>query len=131
MKVLNPRTHGIIDYVLVALFALAPTLFGFEGTPQTVSYVLAAVHLSMSLLTAYPLGAIKLVPFPIHGAIEVAVAVTLLALPWLLGFSQVEAARNFFLATGALVGVVFLLTNYKAGDELIDDRSARVYAHKR
>lgn len=129
MKVLNPRTHGIIDYVLVALFALAPTLFGFEGTPQTLCYVLAVVHLSMSLLTAYPLGAMKLVPFPIHGALEAGVGVLLLVLPWLLGFSEVESARNFFLATGALVAVVVLLTDYKA-HELSEERPAGATVHR-
>lgn len=114
MKVLNARVHGVLDYGVVALFALAPTLFGFEGTPEIACYVVAAVHLVMSLLTAYPLGILKLIPFPLHGRVEVVVVPSLVALPWLLGFSDVLAARNFFLAAAALIAVVVILTNYKS-----------------
>lgn len=116
MNVLNARLHGIIDYLVVALFALAPTLFAFDGTPQMLCYVLAGVHFTMSVLTAYPLGAIKLIPFPIHGWIEAIVAPTLAALPWLFGFSQTETARNFFLVAAGLVAVVFIITDYKAAE---------------
>ncbi len=121
MKLFNARVHGVIDYLVVALFALAPTLFQFGGTPQTLCYVLAMVHLTMSALTAYPLGAIKLIPFPVHGSIEAVVALALVAMPWLFGFSEVEHARNFFLIAGGLVAVVVVTTNYK-GSEAIQGR---------
>ena len=117
MKLLSPRIHGFIDYAVVALFLLAPTLFGFAGVAATLCYVLAAVHLVMSLLTAYPLGVVKLVPFPVHGALELAVAVGLVASPWLFGFSAVDAARNFYVAAGVAVSAVWLLTNYVAVPE--------------
>lgn len=116
MKVLNARVHGMLDYVIAALFALAPTLFGFEGTPQIVCYVVAAVHLTLSLFTAYPLSIAKLIPFPLHGKVEMVVVPSLVALPWLAGFSDVTPARNFFLAAAALIAVVALLTNYQSAD---------------
>lgn len=116
MKVLNARVHGYIDFAVVALFLLAPSVFGFGGTAQIVSYVVAAVHLGLTLLTAYPFGLLKLVPFPVHGVIELIVIPSLVALPWVLGFSDVPAARNFFLAAAGLVALVVALTNYKAAD---------------
>lgn len=116
MKFLDPRTHGYLDYAAVALLALAPTLLGFAGVAATICYVVAAMQLGMSLLTAYPLGAAKVIPFPIHGAIELVVAIALVAAPWLFGFSTVDAARNFFIVSGlGLVGV-YLVTNYKAAE---------------
>lgn len=112
MKVLSPQAHGYIDYALVALFVLAPTLFGFGGIAATLAYALAAIHLVMTLCTAFPLGVVKLIPFPVHGAIELAVAVGLAIVPWLLGFQDVSSARNFYVVSGIAVLGVWLVTNY-------------------
>jgi hypothetical protein len=116
MKILAPRTHGIIDYLAVFGLALAPTLFGFGGIPATLCYALAVVHLLMSLLTAYPLGAAKIIPFPVHGGIEVVVSIFLVAAPWIFAFANVPAARNFFVASAAALLLVYLVTNYRAAD---------------
>ena len=111
MKVLSPRAHGVLDYLSVATFFLAPTLFGFGGTPALVSRVLAVAYLAFSLLTAYPLGLARVVPFPAHVAFDMVLGVALLAAPWLLGFADVDAARNFFLVMGAISIVVPSLTD--------------------
>jgi hypothetical protein len=116
MRLLSPTVHGYIDYFVVILFACAPMLFGFAGVPATLCYVLAAVHLTMTLLTAFPLGVLKVVPFPIHGAIEAVVVLALAVFPWLLGFAEVHAARNFFLFSAAAIAIVVALTNYRAAE---------------
>jgi hypothetical protein len=114
MKILSPRAHGYIDYGVVALMLLAPTLFGFVGVAASLCYILAAIHAGMTLLTAFPLGMAKIIPFTAHGAIEGVVALFLLASPWLFGFSVVPEARNFFIAASLLVGVVFFITDYRS-----------------
>ncbi|MGK4005052.1 hypothetical protein WMF31_20665 [Sorangium sp. So ce1036] len=114
MRILSPRAHGYLDYAVAALFLLAPSLFGFGGLPETLCYILGVVHVGMTLITAFPLGAAKLVPFPVHGALEAAVAVGLVAAPWLFGFDAVPAARNFYLATGVLIALVWLVTDYRS-----------------
>lgn len=113
LKVLSPRIHGYLDYVVVALFALAPTVFGFGGTPAIVAYALAGIHLTLTVLTAFPLGLVKLIPFKVHGVLEVGAFLGILVAPWLFGFADQAAARNFFLGAGALIGVVVALTNYQ------------------
>jgi hypothetical protein len=115
MKVLSPRIHAFLDYLAVGGFFSAPYLFGFAGTSAaTASQVVGGLHLTLSLLTAYPLGAIRAIPFPVHGTIELVTAFLLMALPWLMGFTGLEAARNFFVGSGiVLVGLVSI-TNYKA-----------------
>jgi hypothetical protein len=113
MKVLSPRVHGYLDYAAVFLLLLAPTLFGFGGAAATLCYVLAAVQGGMSLLTAYPLGAAKVIPFTIHGVLESGAAVLMLAAPWLFGFSHYDAPRNFFLVSGVGLAVVIAVTNYR------------------
>lgn len=116
MKILSPRVHGYLDYAVVLLLALAPTLFGFVGTPAALCYVLAILQLGMSLMTKYPLGLAKLIPFTVHGGIELVAAIGLIAAPFLFGFSELDGARNFFIGAGLALGGVWLTTNYKAAD---------------
>jgi hypothetical protein len=115
-RVLNPRIHGYIDYVIVAVLALAPSVFGFGGIAAALCYILAVAQFGMSLLTAYPLGAAKVIPFPVHGGIELAAGIVALVSPWLFRFSNIPAARNFFLVAGISVVIVWGLTNYKAAE---------------
>jgi hypothetical protein len=116
MKFLNPRVHGYLDYVAVALLLAAPTLFGFGGWAASICYVVGAIQMAMSLMTAYPLGAEKLIPFTMHGKIELGVAILFVVAPWLFDFAGVAAARNFFLVTGVGLGLVYLTTDYKAAE---------------
>jgi hypothetical protein len=112
MKFINPRVHGIIDYLVVLAFLLAPTMFNFSHTPTVLCYSIAAVHGLMTLLTAFPMGVIDLIPFKVHGGIELAVSIGLAAVPWLFGFVTEEAPRNFFLVSGLAVFCVWMLTAY-------------------
>jgi hypothetical protein len=114
MKIIPPGPHGYIDYAAILMLLVAPSLLGFGGAPQTVCYVVAAVYLGMCLFTAYPLGAIKAIPFTIHGSVEVVLAAAFAALPWLLGFADASVPRNFFLVVAAALAVTWLLTDYKA-----------------
>ena len=106
---LSPRAHGVLDYVTVAVFALAPSLLGLGGVAATLSYVLAGVHLAMTLTTAFPLGVMDLVPFRVHGMVELAVGVALAVLAVAL-FEG--AARGFYLATGLVILAVWAATDY-------------------
>jgi len=113
-KPLNPRAHGYIDYAVVLTLLLIPTALGFSQTPAVICYVLAAVHLTMTLITAFPLGVVGVIPFPVHGAIEAVMAVALVAMPWLAGFEQEAAARNFFMISAGALALTWMLTDYKA-----------------
>lgn len=115
MKVLSPTAHGVLDYATVALFALAPLLFGFEGPYATVCYVLAAGYLVITLLTAFPLGALKVIPFPVHGGLELVSGPVFLASPYLFGFADANpVARNFFMVVGVVFLIVWVLTDWHA-----------------
>ena len=114
MKLLSPKVHGYLEYLVVVAFLAAPTVLGFTGLPAQLAYAIGVVHLVVTLLTAFPLGAVKLIPFPVHGVLELIVAVVLLALPWLAGFTAQRPAQLFFVVAGAIIGLVFLTTDYKA-----------------
>lgn len=115
MKPISPTLHGVLDYATCAFFALAPSLFHFHGAYATVCYVLAGGYLVISLLTNMPLGAVRAIPFPVHGKLELVSGLVFLASPWLFGFAHDnETARNLFVAAGAVFLVVYFLTDWYA-----------------
>lgn len=108
---LSPHSHGVIDFVTVLTFALAPTLFQFGGVPAMISYLLAAAHLVLTLSTRFPMGMFEGVPLRAHGVAELIVSAALVVLPWIAGFVQ-PGAQWFFPGMGVLLFVVWLLTDY-------------------
>lgn len=111
-KPITPRVHGVLDYATVVAFLNAPMVFGFHGTPAVIVYWLAGIHLLMTGCTDFPLGFFKFIPFRIHGAIDLVAGIFLLVAPWLLGFADDYAARNFFVAVAVITLVVVVLTDY-------------------
>ena len=105
--------HGVIDYAMVIIFAIGPTVAGFHGKQATICYALAVVHFLLTLVTRFPLGVLKTIPFPLHGGIEIVVALLLLVLPWLANFSAGVHSRNFFVLIGLLIAIIFALTDYR------------------
>ncbi len=110
---IGPVIHGILDYASVILLAVAPGVTGFNGKPAFICYTLAVVHLALTLLTRFPLGAFKIIGFPLHGAIEFLVSLLLIVMPWLANFSRGVLNTRFFVAFGLLLFVIWLLTDYR------------------
>ena|ERR1044072_3830118 len=113
LRSLGAVSHGIIDYAMVIILAIGPGVAGFTGKQAIFCYILAAVHFVMTVLTRFPLGAMKIIGFPVHGAIEALVSILLILLPWMANFFRGVHSRNFFIAIGLLIGVIALLTNYR------------------
>jgi hypothetical protein len=113
MKIISPNIHGYLDFVTVAIFLLAPTLFGFGGVPAMLAYALAAIHLALTLATDFPFGVVKKIPFTIHGWIERVVGPSLVVIPFILGFANEAAALYFYIFIGIVIIVVGVLTDYE------------------
>lgn len=117
MKFLSPLVHGALDYMLGALFLVAPFWLDFTSPlARTLCFVYGGALLLVSLLTRYPLGVLRVLPFPVHGGIEFVASLALIASPWLAGFEGVVPARNFFVGTGVALFAVWLTTDYKAAE---------------
>jgi hypothetical protein len=110
---IGATSHGIIDYVFAILLAIGPSTMGFGGRQATWSYVFAAVLFAMSILTRYPLGAVKIVGLPIHGFIELLLAVMLIVGPWMGNFARGVLSRDFYLTVGILMFVLWFLTDFR------------------
>lgn len=112
-RTIGAAAHGIIDYAMVVLLAAGPGVAGFRGRQAMLAYVLAALLFALAALSRMPLGVLKIVRFPIHGALELLIGVVLLALPWMANFMAGVHSRNFYLAIGVLLLVIYALTDYR------------------
>jgi hypothetical protein len=97
MKVTSDTAHGVLDYLTVAIFALAPSILGLTGFAALVSYALAAIHLVMTLLTNMPLGVLKIIPMRLHAPVEMLVGPVLVVAALVCRpFSEINA-NSFWL----------------------------------
>jgi hypothetical protein len=69
---------------ILVLAALAPPVFVAKA--MAISYALAGIHCVMTLITDFPLGLARLLPFSIHGWMERMIGPVLIVLPFGLSF---------------------------------------------
>lgn len=112
MKVINSKAHGILDYLTVVFLFLSPTLFGMDGTLATITYTLGVVHLLLTILTAFEFGFIKVIPFRIHGIIEIIVAIALGIVAYWFHTLENMLGFYFYLALAIVILLVFFLTDF-------------------
>ena len=113
MRALISRNwHGVADYTYVPVVMAAPNLIRFssDSTPARLSRGFATASLVNTLFTRAEWGAVKLLPYKTHLAIDAISGVAALAAPWMFGFSRDHRARNTFLAMGVTALVVTLLS---------------------
>ena len=105
-----PSAHRLLDFITVVAFTAAPAVLGLAGLPATISYVLAGVHLALTLLTRFSPAGSQPIAFKIHGAVEMVVGPVLIAAPFVLGWQGV--AKTFYLAAGVVIAAVWALSAY-------------------
>jgi hypothetical protein len=114
VKFLPAWFHAIADYAVgVLLIVVALVDNGSAGAVAT-GVVVGAVVLVVSALTRYPLGIVKVVPFPVHSGGDYLAAALLIAAPFALNFSSAEGGMAaFYVVMGIAVLAVSLVTNYQ------------------
>jgi hypothetical protein len=95
-KVIDARKHGMIDYCHAAFF-LGMALVCRKSEPRAALAALmtGSFVLVQSLLTDYPLGVKKVIPFRVHGQMDAAFAASSFMIPKVFGFSDSAAASVF------------------------------------
>jgi hypothetical protein len=101
-------SHGILDYAFAILLAIAPSMVGFAGRQGRWCYVFAAILFVMGVLTQT-----KILRLALHGAVELVLAIVLVVLPWVAGFERGVLSRNFYVAIGLLLIVLWALTDWR------------------
>ena len=120
MRLIGAWAHAIIDYAIVAILFIGPSVAGFAGRQASMAYTLGIMLLVLSLLTRYPLGVLRFIRLPIHGAMELLIALMFLILPWLASFAKGILSRNFYLLISVLMLAIWFITDFRG----VRDRNA-------
>ena len=115
VKILPAWFHAIADYgvgILLVVGALITTTAPDKAVATGV--VVGVVVLTVSMLTRYPLGVVKVLPFNVHSAGDYLAAVLLIGAPFALDFDGSSGGLStFYIAAGIAVLAVSLITNYQ------------------
>jgi VIT1/CCC1 family predicted Fe2+/Mn2+ transporter len=118
--------HGFVEYAAAALFFVAPFLLGFDsGAAVAASIVAGVVVLFLAATTEGPTSLINYVPLAAHVVLDYALALVLIAVPFLAGFSDETAPTAFFIAIGVLHLLVTIGTRFRSRDVRDDPSSGR------
>ena len=114
VKLLPAWFHAVADYAVgIALIVVALVDSGSYGAVGT-GVVVGATVLLVSMLTKYPLGVVKVLPFTVHSAGDYLAAALLVIAPFALNFADAEGGMAaFYVAAGAAVLATSLITNYQ------------------
>jgi hypothetical protein len=105
---IGPLSHTIIDFAFAILIAVAPRVVGFAGRQAMWCWLFAALIAALALLTQF-----RVIGFVSHGIVELVLAVVMVVLPWIAGFSAGVLSRNFYLFMGLLLIAVWALTDFR------------------
>ena len=109
--------HGVIEYFAAALFLVAPFVLAFDsGAATAASIVAGVVLLFLAATTEGPTSLINYVPLAAHVVLDYALALALIAMPFLAGFSDETAPTAFFIAMGVLHLLVTIGTRFRSRD---------------
>jgi hypothetical protein len=114
---ISPKMHGVIDYTTSSAVAMAPKALKLPAPAAAVCYGLGAGYTALSMLTRYPAGAKKVIPFKAHGIAEAAIGMALPFVPQMLGMKKgkgAKRARMLFYGLTAFTGVVAALTDWNS-----------------
>ncbi len=99
MRIIPTRVHGLLDYSMGALLIVAPWLFGFNrgGAETWTPVILGAGAIVYSLFTHYELGLVRVIPMPVHLALDFMSGLVLTLSPWLFGFADLVSTPHLVL----------------------------------
>ena len=110
--------HGFVEYAAAVAFVVAPFVLDFESGPATAaSIVIGVVVLFLAASTEGPTSLINYVPLAAHVVLDYALAGVLIALPFILGFSDETAPTAFFIGIGVLHLLITIGTRFRPAEE--------------
>ncbi len=112
-KLIDGRTHGVIDYANATLFLSAGWYFWkTDKRAAAVTLALGGFMLAEALLTDYPMGAAPLISFPVHGRLDRGLVGFTAAAPRTFEFKS-QAAEKFYRVNALAEGLVVSLTDFE------------------
>jgi hypothetical protein len=111
MKLISPKLHGIIDYILIIFLYSSPTFFAMQKDVATYVYLLATAQLIITVITDYSFGMFRMVPLKLHRLIELAISLGMIVAAFTL-FQYDERTKPYFAGLGIFWLVVVIFTDY-------------------
>jgi hypothetical protein len=114
VRLLPAWFHAIADYAVGITLIVVALAVGGSGAAVATGVVVGSVVLAVSMLTRYPLGVAKVLPFTVHSAGDYLAAALLVITPFALGYTDTDGGLSaFYVAAGIAVLAVSLVTNYQ------------------
>jgi len=118
VRLLPAWFHAIADYAVGGLLIIVALAVGGSNKAVAAGVVVGAVVLAVSMLTKYPLGVVKVLPFTVHSAGDYLAAALLVLSPFVLNFHNTDTGLTaVYVVAGAAVLAVSLVTNYQYSDK--------------
>lgn len=109
--------HGLIEYVVGALFIALPLLLDYESGAATAASILIGVGLiTVAATTDWGFSLVNKIPKPAHLVLDYGVAALLIASPFIFGFSDESAPTAIFVASGVLHVLLTIGTRFIKDD---------------
>jgi hypothetical protein len=129
VRLLPAWFHAIADYAVAAALIVVPIVAGGSDKAVAAGIVVGSVVAVVSMLTRYPLGVLKVLPFTIHSAGDYLAAALLVVAPFALSFNNSDTGLSAFCITaGVAVLAVSLITNYQYSPKRIARQQATQFA---
>ena len=110
--------HGAIEYAAGVLFIAVPFLLSFDsGAATALSIIVGVVVLAVAAATEGPTSLVNQIPTAAHVALDYVLAVLLIALPFLAGFSDESAPTAFFIVLGVFHLLITIGTRFRSAAE--------------
>jgi len=118
VRLLPAWLHAVADYAVGAGLIIIALAVGGSGKAVAAGVVVGATVLVVSMLTKYPLGVAKVLPFTVHSAGDYLAAALLLIAPFALNFHSTDTGLTaVYIVAGIAVLAVSLITNYQYSDK--------------
>ena len=118
VRLLPAWFHAIADYAVGFGLIIIAVAVGGSGKAVAAGVVVGATVLVVSMLTRYPLGVAKVLPFTVHSAGDYLAAALLVLSPFVLNFHNTDSGLTaVYVVAGAAVLAVSLVTNYQYSDK--------------
>ena len=122
-RILTPDVHGLLDYAAGAGLVVLPLLLELDAASPLafwLSIVAGAGLVAYSLFTDYAFGAVPVLSFRMHLALDLAAAAAFAAAPFVFGWTGVVFAYYLVMSAGVLVVVALSRTETKATHAPVD-----------
>ncbi len=114
IRLLPAQLHAVADYAVGALLIIVALAVGGSAGAVGTGVVVGVTVLVVSMLTKYPLGVLKVLPFPVHSAGDYLAAALLIASPFALKYTSADGGlAAFYIVAGLAVLAVSLVTDYQ------------------